>query len=96
METKYNQLDIVSMLSEIASYETGFRKIAFDNAASAINALVDEDFQNYINGGNFTSLHGVGKSVAECLKDFVETGTMKRLEDHRKNHSELRSPLYDA
>lgn len=88
-----DQEDLVLMLQEIASYERGYKQSAFNNAASAIAALTQDDFNSYIERGHFMELHGVGNSVNKCIKEYIETGTMTRLEEHRKNDDNLRNPF---
>lgn len=89
-----NQEDLVSMLREIASYERGFKQQAFDNASSSIAGLSNLEFEEYINSGKFTKLTGVGKSVEACIKEFIETGNMSRLDNLR--NSNFKCPIYET
>ena len=83
--------DLVSMLSEIASYERGFKQQAFSNAAMSISVLSDEEFQSAIENNRLTSLPSVGKSIKSCIEEYIETGYMSRLDEYRKSGS-LKAP----
>lgn len=86
--------ELIDVLREIASYERGFKQVAFDNAATAISTLDNDKFKEYIDRGCFTELRGVGKSVEKCIVEFINEGTVQRLEEHRQNNN-VRSPFYD-
>lgn len=60
--------------------ENRFRAIAFDRAAQTIEGLNDE-ILTYIKEDSLTDIKGIGKSIAEDIKTFHETGTMPVLED---------------
>ncbi|MCG2590337.1 DNA polymerase/3'-5' exonuclease PolX [Rhodohalobacter sulfatireducens] len=63
--------------------ENRFRAIAFDRAAQTIEGLNDE-ILTYIKEDSLTDIKGIGKSIAEDIKTFHETGTMPVLEDLKK------------
>lgn len=60
--------------------ENRFRAIAFDRAAQTIEGLNDEILK-YIEQDSLTDIKGIGKSIAEDIKTYHETGTMPVLED---------------
>ena len=63
--------------------ENRFRAIAFDRAAQTIEGLNDEILK-YIEEDSLTDIKGIGKSIAEDIKTYHETGTMPVLEDLKK------------
>ena len=60
--------------------ENRFRAIAFDRAAQTIEGLNDE-IAKHIEEGTLTDIKGIGKSIAEDIQAYAETGTMPVLED---------------
>ncbi|PKD43116.1 DNA polymerase/3'-5' exonuclease PolX [Rhodohalobacter barkolensis] len=60
--------------------ENRFRAIAFDRAAQTIEGLNDE-IAKHIEEGTLTDIKGIGKSIAEDILAYAETGTMPVLED---------------
>lgn len=60
--------------------ENRFRAIAFDRAAQTIEGLNDEILK-YIEQDSLTDIKGIGKSIAEDIKIYYETGSMPVLED---------------
>lgn len=60
--------------------ENRFRAIAFDRAAQTIESL-NEDITSYIESDTLTEIKGIGKSIAEDIKAYADTGTMPVLED---------------
>jgi DNA polymerase (family X) len=60
--------------------ENRFRAIAFDRAAQTIEAL-NEEISTHIENNSLTNIKGIGKSIAEDIKAYAETGTMPVLED---------------
>ena len=59
--------------------ENRFRAIAFDRAAQTIEAL-NEEIIKHIEEDSLTEIKGIGKSIAEDIKAYQETGTMPVLE----------------
>lgn len=77
--------DVAAKLREVYNLmqlagENRFRAIAFDRAAQTIEGL-NEDINKYIENNSLTDIKGIGKSIAEDIKAFTETGTMPVLED---------------
>ena len=60
--------------------ENRFRAIAFDRAAQTIEGLNDEIIM-HIENNTLTDIKGIGKSIAEDIKIYHETGSMPVLED---------------
>lgn len=77
--------DVAEKLREVYNLmqlagENRFRAIAFDRAAQTIEGLNDE-ISKHIEEGTLTDIKGIGKSIAEDIKKFADTGTMPVLED---------------
>ncbi|MBU3958343.1 MAG: DNA polymerase/3'-5' exonuclease PolX [Candidatus Omnitrophica bacterium] len=60
-----------------------FRIRAYERAAENIAGL-SEDIENFIRGDKLTQIPGIGKDLAERIKEFVETGRIKVYEDLKK------------
>ncbi|MCC5942443.1 MAG: DNA polymerase/3'-5' exonuclease PolX [Balneolaceae bacterium] len=76
--------DVAEKLREVYSLmqlagENRFRAIAFDRAAQTIEGL-NEEITKHIEEGTLMDIKGIGKSIAEDIKAFRETGTMPVLE----------------
>ena len=76
--------DVADKLREVFNLmqlagENRFRAIAFDKAAQTIEGL-GEDITRHIEEGTLTDIKGIGKSIAEDIIAFSETGTMPVLE----------------
>ncbi|GAB5407713.1 MAG: DNA polymerase/3'-5' exonuclease PolX [Balneolaceae bacterium] len=69
-----DQLTLVFQLMQLAG-ENRFKAIAFDKASQTISGL-DEDINEYINNKNLTDIKGIGKSIAQDIYLFAETGRM--------------------
>ena len=63
--------------------ENRFRAIAFDRAAQTIEGLSDE-ITRHLQDGTLTDIKGIGKSIAEDIKLFVDTGSMPVLDSLKK------------
>ncbi len=79
--------EIVSLLEEIGTLmrlagENDFRSIAFDRAARTIESL-DDDINKYIDDHTLTDLKGIGKSIANDVYEYAETGSVPVLEKLR-------------
>lgn len=72
----------VYQLMQLAG-ENRFRAIAFDRAAQTIEGL-NEEITKHIEEDTLTDIKGIGKSIAEDIKAFQETGTMPVLEALKK------------
>lgn len=59
--------------------ENRFRAIAFDRAAQTIESL-NEEITRHIEADTLTEIKGIGKSIAEDIKAYANTGTMPVLE----------------
>lgn len=68
----------VFQLMQLAG-ENRFKAIAFDRAAQTVEGLND-DINTYIESKTLTDIKGIGKSIAEDIYAYAETGTMPVLE----------------
>lgn len=80
--------DIASKLREVYQLmqlagENRFKAIAFDKAALTVDGMSD-DINQYINNKNLTDIKGIGKSIAEDIYVYAETGKMPVLEAFRE------------
>ncbi|OAN61702.1 hypothetical protein A8B79_04560 [Balneola sp. EhC07] len=80
--------DIASKLREVFQLmqlagENRFKAIAFDKAALTVDGM-SEDINEYINNKNLTDIKGIGKSIAEDIYAYDETGKMPVLEAFRE------------
>lgn len=87
MEAITNEL-VSKKLEEIATLmrlagENDFKAIAFDRAARTIEAM-EEDIDSYISEKKLTDIKGIGKSIAEDLYTFAETGEIPVLQSLRE------------
>jgi DNA polymerase (family X) len=76
--------DVAAKLREVYNLmqlagENRFKTIAFDRAAQTIEGL-SEEISKHIEENTLTDIKGIGKSIAEDIKAFAETGTMPVLE----------------
>lgn len=72
------QLNLVFQLMQLAG-ENRFKAIAFDKASQTIKGLSD-DINEFIENKNLTDIKGIGKSIAEDIYAYAETGKMPVLE----------------
>lgn len=72
------KLNLVFQLMQLAG-ENRFKAIAFDKASQTIRGLND-DINDYIKNENLTDIKGIGKSIAEDIYTYAETGEMPVLE----------------
>ncbi len=80
--------DVAAKLREVFKLmqlagENRFKAIAFDKASLTIDGLSD-DINTYIENKNLTDIKGIGKSIAEDIYAYAETGTMPVLESFRE------------
>tara|TARA_R110000868_G_scaffold235273_6_gene489065 strand:+ start:3053 stop:4810 length:1758 start_codon:yes stop_codon:yes gene_type:complete len=73
-----DQLNLVFQLMQLAG-ENRFKAIAFDKASQTISGL-DDDINDYINNKTLTDIKGIGKSIAQDIYLYAETGTMPVLD----------------
>lgn len=78
--------EIVDMLSELSRFERGFKQQAFMNAASSIDILSIDEFNNCRDKGSFREISGIGKSANDLIIEAISTGKMSRLELYRKEN----------
>jgi len=72
------KLNLVFQLMQLAG-ENRFKAIAFDKASQTIKGLSD-DINTYIENRNLTDIKGIGKSIAEDIYVYADTGSMPVLE----------------
>ena len=65
----------VYQLMQLAG-ENRFRAIAFDRAAQAVEGL-EQSAAELVESGELTSVKGIGKSIAEDVRQFVQEGGMR-------------------
>lgn len=81
---------VARVLDEIAQYvalsdPNRFKSRAFDRAARAVESL-DEDIAALAASGELLSTPGIGKAVASIIRELVETGQSRYLDDLRKQY----------
>jgi len=78
--------DIFNEIADLLEIEEAdpFRVRAYRRAAMSVENLSNELSESVKNGEDLTKLPGIGKSIAEKIKEIVETGKLKQLEDIRK------------
>jgi DNA polymerase (family 10) len=80
--------DVASKLREVFQLmqlagENRFKAIAFDKAALTVDGMSD-DINDYISNKNLTDIKGIGKSIAEDIYAYADTGKMPVLEAFRE------------
>lgn len=79
--------EVAEMLNEIADIlelqEVEFKPRAYQRAAMAVESL-SEDIETVAKEDRLEDIPGVGKSIAETIKEFVKTGKLKYLVKLRK------------
>ncbi len=80
--------DVASKLREVFQLmqlagENRFKAIAFDKAALTVDGMSD-DINEYISNKNLIDIKGIGKSIAEDIYVYAETGKMPVLEAFRE------------
>ena len=73
-----DKLNLVFQLMQLAG-ENRFKAIAFDKASLTIKGL-SEDINTYIDNNTLTEIKGIGKSIAQDIYIYAETGTMPVLD----------------
>ncbi len=76
------QLSTIFKLMQLAG-ENRFRALAFDKASQSILGL-DDDINIYIENKTVNEIEGVGKTIAENIYAFAETGKMPALVEYQK------------
>lgn len=77
-----DQLDLVYQLMQLAG-ENRFKAIAFDRASQTIRGF-EEDINKYIEEKCLTNIKGIGKSIANDIYAYAETGEMPVLEKFKE------------
>ncbi len=81
--------DIGKILREISAYlemeGVGFKPRAYEKAADAVEATEEPVSKLFVEGGvkGVATVPGVGKSIAEKIAEFIETGKVGYLEEMR-------------
>lgn len=82
-----NQLAFIfKEMSAIYKYmgtDERFRSLSYNKAAKVIGSLKD-DVSIYVKNNTLENLPGIGESIAEKIKEFIKTGTIKKYEQLRK------------
>jgi DNA polymerase (family 10) len=82
-------IDIARIFDEMADIlelkgENRFRIRSYQRAARAIRDM-PEDAKALVESGEITTVHGIGKSLAEKVEEIVKTGTCKAYEEMKKD-----------
>lgn len=79
--------DVVALLRNFAKYysiaEDNYRSMAYRNAANTIENL-EEDISLYKDISKLTTLPRIGPSIAEKIKEYLETGRSESLEELKR------------
>ncbi|MCG8373412.1 MAG: DNA polymerase/3'-5' exonuclease PolX, partial [Balneolales bacterium] len=73
-----DKLNLIFQLMQLAG-ENRFKAIAFDKASQTIKGL-SEDINEYIGSKTLTDIKGIGKSIAQDIYTYAETGSMPVLD----------------
>lgn len=74
------QLQLHEMFAQLSDNEVGFKRRAFENAASAIYNLTEGEFNQLLESRKWTSVGGIGNSSAKCINEFIDNrGNVSRL-----------------
>jgi len=81
--------DIANLFYRIADAleikgETGFKVIAYQKAARALEDLT-QDVAEMVASGQLAEIPGIGKGMAEKIEEYLKTGKMKRYEEVMKD-----------
>lgn len=81
-------LDVAHILSDVARIleikgDNRFRIRAYERAAQNIEGL-SEDVANFVKEGRLMEIPGIGKDLADKVKEIVSTGRLKVFEDLKK------------
>ena len=74
------RLDQLADLSEIDG-DNPFRVRAYRNAARRLRELEEQITDLLDHGADLTEIEGIGKEIAEKLRDMVQTGRLKQLDE---------------
>jgi DNA polymerase (family 10) len=87
LETNNEIAFIFEKMASIYKYlgaDERFRAIAYTRASKVINNL-ENDISIYFKNGTLEDFPGIGKSIAEKIKEFITTGSIKKYELLKKN-----------
>ena len=81
------------VLSQIAAYlelkgENAFKRRAYDGAARALRALGAEDLEPLYRSGELAGVRGLGPATLAVVRDLIETGESRYLEQLRESTPE--------
>lgn len=78
--------DIFNEIADLLEIEEAdpFRVRAYRRAAMSVENLSNELSESVEKGEDLTKLPGIGKSIAEKIKEIVKTGKLKQLKDLQK------------
>jgi len=81
------------VLSQIAAHlelkgENAFKCRAYDGAARALRALGAEDLEPLYRSGELAGVRGLGPATLAVLRDLIETGESRYLEQLRESTPE--------
>lgn len=77
---------IFKNMSSIYQYMDGsqkFRALAYAKAANVIGNL-QGDISEYVNSGTLEEIPGIGESIAEKIREYIETGHIKKYDALKK------------
>jgi DNA polymerase (family 10) len=87
-DTKQDVLDMLRDLAELTMIEDGdpqsFRVRAYESAAQNINAQATD--LGKMTAQELQKIEGIGKSTADKIRELLETGKVKKLEELRAKH----------
>jgi DNA polymerase (family 10) len=87
-DTKQDVLDMLRDLAELTMIEDGdpqsFRVRAYESAAQNVNAQATD--LGKMTAHELQKIEGIGKSTAEKIRELLETGRVKKLEELRQKH----------
>ncbi|MDW5561913.1 MAG: DNA polymerase/3'-5' exonuclease PolX [Methanomassiliicoccus sp.] len=84
-----NNAEIAAMLYQLAELMDlkgdVFKRNAYRRAAQSVEAL-DEDVSRYLAREELESIPGVGKAIAQKIREMVETGGLRKLDELRAEY----------
>ena len=87
-DTKLDVLDMLRDLAELTQLEEAdpqsFRVRAYESAAQAIAAQASD--LGKLTVAELRQIQGIGKSTAEAIRELLETGAVRKLEELRRKH----------
>lgn len=82
-------LEISTIFSDIAKIleikgDNPFRIRAYERAAQSIEVLTERQLENFIKEDRLTEIPGIGKDLADKIKEIIKTGKLKAYQDLKK------------